>query len=275
MPLPRNTGGTPVPRSCIVPLRAMTDTTLPPMPPMETPRTRLAGLILALLLALGFLGFTLAFDPPAHGGVDENGYLTGGKLLAQHGTMVFRPVDPSGKFDPFQFVGRMWVAIDAGTDRERYVPKYPAGYPLLVAIAWRLGGTAGAYWVNPLAMAGAVLGTFFLGRRLAGTLPGLLAAAAFATSLTTTQCATDPNSHATAACCGVWGLYGLLVWQRGGGGSGGVRRRAGAGVCGDHSIYGRAANPAAAVGGASFVARAGRPWLHRLRLRREESSFSE
>ena len=187
------------------------------MPPPEPRRTRLLGLLLALALAGGFLLAAVAFDPPAHGGVDENGYLTGGKLLARHGTMAFRPADLNGDFDPFQFVGRMWVAADAGTDRETYYPKYPAGFPLLVAAALKLGGAGAVYLVNPVAAALAVLGTFFLGRHLGGTLPGLLAAVCFATSLTTIQCATDPNSHATAACCGVWGLYWLLLWLRGGG----------------------------------------------------------
>ncbi len=187
------------------------------MPPPEPRRTRLLGLLLALALAGGFLLAAVAFDPPAHGGVDENGYLTGGKLLARHGTMAFRPAGPDGDFDPFQFVGRMWVAADAGTDRETYYPKYPAGFPLLVAAALKLGGAGAVYLVNPVAAALAVLGTFFLGRHLGGTLPGLLAAVCFATSLTTIQCATDPNSHATAACCGVWGLYWLLLWLRGGG----------------------------------------------------------
>src|SRR5580658_3593795 len=84
---------------------------------------------------------------PAHGGVDQNGYLVGGKLFAQTWSTGFKPSDP------FAFVGRMWVEADDG----KYFPKYPLGLSVIYAIALKIGGAKFgvplAFMVNPVAMA--------------------------------------------------------------------------------------------------------------------------
>ena len=137
-------------------------------------------LVLALLVAGGYGFFLSSYWTPAPGrpGIDENGYLLGGRNLAEHGTIGFKPSDD------FQFVGAMWIRTSAGTVlppailpeflRQRlavhtkeswYYPKYPAGVPLLNAIAIRLGGNDWAFAVPPVCATLAVLGIFFWGAR--------------------------------------------------------------------------------------------------------------
>lgn len=159
---------------------------------------------------------------PAHPGVDQNGYLFGGKALARTGTMKYAPQRPgSNEFDPHQFVGRMYVGADLGTPTERYYPKYPLGYPALVALTLKLTpakvGPVVAYWINPMAMTLAVFATFLIARLVANSFVAVLAAVAFATSPTTLLLSTNPNSHATAVCFVSWGIYMLLRWWQAGG----------------------------------------------------------
>src|SRR6478735_2844317 len=114
--------------------------------------------VLVSLLVIGFLLSSGVFLVPAYSGVDQNGYLVGGRMIAENLSMRQQPIRPgsNGQFDPHQFVGRMWVGADLGTPNERYYPKYPLGFPLLVAIALWIGGDAHgvlfAYWINPIAM---------------------------------------------------------------------------------------------------------------------------
>jgi len=187
------------------------------------------------LAALGIVGIfgvlVWAHIVPADGGVDQNGYLVGGKQLARTGTMKLAPTDPdTGKLDPFQFVGLMWVGVDLGTDTERFYPKYPIGLPALVAGALLVGGEQYGidltFWINPLAMTLAVAATFLLARAMVGSFAGVVAAALMAASPVVLPLANNPNSHATSTCFVTWGMF-LLVrfWQ-----SGGAWRAMGAGL---------------------------------------------
>ena len=175
--------------------------------------------VLATALAGVFLATAIAFQVPAHDGVDQNGYLAGGRILAERGTAGLSTVDPAtGVPNPYAFVGRMWIGADLGTDHERYFPKYPPGLPGAVALAWWIGGpTHGptlAYLVNPLCMALGVLGTFVAVRLVAGSTLGLLAAAALCASPTIVLLSTNPNSHAGALGFSVWGVALALLWAR-------------------------------------------------------------
>lgn len=178
---------------------------------------------LAIGIAAAFAVSAACFWVPVHGGVDQNGYLVGARQLADTGTMKWAPtLAGTTQFDPHQFVGRMWVGADLLTDRERYYPKYPIGLPLLYAGGLLAGGErfgpAVVYAINPAAMTIAVWITFWLARRLAGSIAGILAMLLFATSPVTVALATNPNSHATAVCCVVSGMFFLLQWWRKGSG---------------------------------------------------------
>ncbi|MEZ0263684.1 MAG: ArnT family glycosyltransferase [Phycisphaerae bacterium] len=161
---------------------------------------------------------TGAYWVAAHPGADQNGYLVAGKQLAGHFSAGFAPADP------YQFVGRMWVTGgDPAGDGVRYFPKYPLGYPLLVALMVFLGagtdgyGASWAYAVGPACAGLALPAIFLLARQIGGSLAGLVALLIVATSPLTLVLANSCNAHAASFCMTAWGAY-LLVrwWQRGG-----------------------------------------------------------
>ena len=92
-------------------------------------------------------------------------------MFAENLSMELRPLTPGTRyeFDPHQHVGRMWVGADLGTPQERFFPKYPLGYPFLVALSLWIGGDTygplAAYWINPVAMTLALAATYLLIRR--------------------------------------------------------------------------------------------------------------
>src|SRR4051812_48615190 len=104
--------------------------------------------MIAGILAFGFFLTLHQYWVPGHSGVDQNGYLVGGKMFARTLSMGMTPADVYG------FVGRMWISTPEGT----FFPKYPLGYPLLVAMALWVGGSSGtwlAFWINPVDAVGA------------------------------------------------------------------------------------------------------------------------
>ena len=176
---------------------------------------RIAFLLIALTLLAGFWALARQFRVAAHGGGDQNAYLVGGRHLAERFSTALWP-EESG-----QFVGPMWVSGKGG----RYVPKYPPGYPLLVAFVWKAAhltghGATAANWVyevNPALMTLALLGVFLLARCVAGSAAGLVAVVVAAASPVTFSLANNPNSHAASLCFGVWAMYLLLRWWKAGG----------------------------------------------------------
>lgn len=158
---------------------------------------------------LGFAAAVSCFWSPAHSGIDQNGYLVGGKMIAAHFSTGFKPTDP------FQFVGGMWILADNGW----YYPKYPIGLPLLNAIAlWLdpdIGDPHGRRWVmmiSPICTALSLLGMFLLVRLIAGSFFAILGMILLATSMTTLAIANSPWSHTPALCFVTWGMYLLLRW---------------------------------------------------------------
>ena len=166
--------------------------------------------VLLGFVCAGHVWMTQSFWSPAHAGADQNGYLMGGKLLAEHGVPGILP--PDG----YRHVGGMFVQTADG----RVFPKYPAGLPLLVAIClWtgKLfhvadGGVAWAFLISPIATALAMAGTGAMMRRLAGDFAGILAALLLGFSQLTLAMANNPNSHAPALACVAVGMAALLAW---------------------------------------------------------------
>ena len=188
----------------------------------ESPRRRYLCLLVAMLLIGAFFLASRTWWVPAHPGVDQNGYLVGGKMLAQTGSMALRPHHPgTGAVDPFQFVGRMWVGMDLGTPQERYYPKYPVGLPLIYAGALKLGGPAHGvpltYMVSPIGALLGLIATFLLGRMLVGSIPSLFALLVVACSPAMLQLVNNPNSHAASFAFVSWGMYLAFRWWQVGG----------------------------------------------------------
>ncbi|MBC7783913.1 MAG: glycosyltransferase family 39 protein [Burkholderiales bacterium] len=175
--------------------------------PSQTQRS-VIGAILATLIAAGYLAFILQYWVPAHPGVDQNGYLAGGRLLSQTGSTGFIPDHATG------FVGAMWVRVpETGMN----YPKYPNGLPLLYAISFWVFGSAGATWaflVSPISAAAAILGMYFLSRKFAGVFASVCAMLLLGFGQVTLTLANNPNSHASCLACVVWGAYLLICfWQ--------------------------------------------------------------
>ncbi len=148
----------------------------------------------------------LRFWAPADAGIDQNAYMVGGRMIAQH----FSP-----RYDlpnPFAYVGGMFIRTDAGS----YYPKYPFGLPLLYAIVfWTVGAAKGvtlSLLISPVSAVLAVLGMFWLARIVAGTFAALAASLLLATSQIMLLLADNPNSHAACVACVIWGMFFLLRW---------------------------------------------------------------
>lgn len=202
--------------------------------PVEAPekwfKRYLLGLI-ALAVAAGWMFFLYSFWAPAPSrpGIDENAYLLGGRNIAEHGTVGFKPASD------FEFVGHMWLMtkdqtfappgwvpnplrrwLTAHTKADWFYPKYPAGLPLLNAIAIKLGGAHhGREWallISPVCMTGAVLGMFFLARTMVGSFYAILAMISLGAGATSLRLSELPNSHASDLCAVVWGMFLLMRW---------------------------------------------------------------
>jgi hypothetical protein len=162
-----------------------------------------------VVFIIGFALVASSLWAPAHPGIDQNGYLVGGKNLADHFSSGFLPADP------FEFVGGMWIRTDTGW----YYPKYPLGLPLLNAMAlWldpQAGDPHGKMWVMMIAPICAVLSLvamFLLVRIVAGSFLAVLGMILLGTSMTLLAVMNSPWSHAPALCFVTWGMYLMVRW---------------------------------------------------------------
>lgn len=172
----------------------------PAGPPSAMKREgRSRGLVVAVGLAVLHLGWLLAHFAPAIMSPDANGYVVQARLLASDGRTSFAPESPA------QFVGMHWLETSDGVFHSRY----PAGLPMLQAVAWKIGGLPAALLVNPLLASATVLLVFFLARPLAGEICALLAAAVFATIPVVNQHALDADAHISATFFLVAGVLAL------------------------------------------------------------------
>lgn len=175
------------------PLRLLGDLVEP-----ETAWKRLLFLAMALAITIGYFFMLASYWAPAPGrpGIDENGYLVGGKNFAAHGTTGFKPTDN------YQFVGAMWVRtkdewrepsiklpwglelpaflkhkLTVHTKEGWYYPKYPLGTSMLDAIGIWIGSAEPAHgWGTPALVASialTLLGIFFAFRSVQTERKGL------------------------------------------------------------------------------------------------------
>ncbi len=220
-------------RIIVQPLVLPREPLLPELVDPESPGHRLLFIAIAAVIALGFLAISLCYWAPAHPGVDQNGYLVGGRMLAEHGSTGFTPAEP------YAFVGAMWVGIHLDTPKPEYFPKYPIGLPALYALclkagpAWAMArpylidlpilrstalwmgrpdGTTLAYLLSPLCMMGALWAMFLFGRLVGGSFGGIMAMLLMGTSQVTLALMDNPNSHASDLFFVTWGMFLLARW---------------------------------------------------------------
>ncbi len=174
-----------------------------PAAPLARTFGRRWPLVLAIMLAVAHFAWIAAHLAPAINSPDANGYVVQARLLATEGKTFFATASPA------QFVGMHWLETTDGVFHSRY----PAGLPVLFALAWKLGGIAGLVLVNPLLASGTVLLVFLLARRIVSEGHALLAAAVLATNGVAQQHALDADSHAAAAFFLTAGLLALLTFE--------------------------------------------------------------
>lgn len=174
-----------------------------PVPRWLSPVLSWLGVALVLCLLWRALGFF--YHPAYFYGIDESGYLVPAKGLALRGDPAKHTLD-----SPLEFVGENMVEARPGV----FYGKYPIGYPLLCAIAYRLGGPSAPFLVNPAMALLGVVGMYLLGQALFGRLAGFLAAFLLGLHPIYLYYGLRPMSHAAATCCGIWGMYFLCRWLK-------------------------------------------------------------
>jgi hypothetical protein len=123
---------------------------------------------------------------------DSVSYLFQGRILASG--RLYEPPPP---------LPALFAHENVISTASRWCSKYPPGWPLLLALGWRLH----APWLlSPLLLGLAVVGIWLAGRRLYDPATGLLAAAALACSPFALLMAGDAMSHVPALCATAWCL---------------------------------------------------------------------
>jgi len=130
---------------------------------------------IALTTAAASFAVATAYGVFAAGGSDAYGYLSQAKLWAAGHLRVAEPLtsavpDLAGSVAPVGYR----ISPDSPAS---IVPTYSAGYPLVMAAAFLIGGESAMYLVVPLFGAIAVWLTYQLGTRMFGCRTGIVAAA--------------------------------------------------------------------------------------------------
>jgi len=110
----------------------------------------------AMLIILGLcvfhLLFLLRFFAPAISTPDAQGYFTQGRIIATHGQTFFIPENN------LQYIGPHWHTPDG----EKYFTTFPPGFPILIAIVYKLFGANSTFLINLILASLSLLVFFFL-----------------------------------------------------------------------------------------------------------------
>lgn len=179
----------------------------PEMPARSVSSVGRTGLLLLGVVIIAYGTLLAVFFVPAHPGVDQNGYMTTGQELVQHGRLYFVPRNP------YQFIGNMMVQLPNG----RVYAKYPPGVGILAALAWKIGGRYAIYAVDPLCILCGLVAAYLLFRQLVDDFLAIIGVLLLAVNPVILQFADDANSHGAAFGFTTVGFCLLMIWlQRGG-----------------------------------------------------------
>jgi 4-amino-4-deoxy-L-arabinose transferase-like glycosyltransferase len=135
----------------------------------------------ALVLAAATAAVGVAYGTYAASSSDASGYVSESRLIASAQLATDEPLartvawpNATWAFSP--------LGYRPGGAAGELVPTYPAGLPLMMAVARRLAGEVAAFLVVPFLGAVAVLATYGIGTRLHSRIAGLIAAFLLATS---------------------------------------------------------------------------------------------
>jgi 4-amino-4-deoxy-L-arabinose transferase-like glycosyltransferase len=180
-------------------------TVSPPRPatPFRLP-ARYVLLGLGIILAIASLILCWGYMPNYGAGVDEASYLLATKGIATRGDPAYR--NP----DPVQFVPENMVEAQDGL----FYPIYPIGYPMLAAIAYRVGGPAAAFLVNPILVLVGLVGVYLLARLFVNEIFALAAAFFMGAHPAVLYYGEAAMSHAADFACSTWCLFFACWWYQ-------------------------------------------------------------
>jgi len=157
------------------------------------------GFILIFYASIQIRHFTTGYQEP-----DPDGYLVLAKRFASFGPMATKDDDM------FIHHSHVWVENSRG----EVIPKFSPGYPLLMAIFYRLGGDDAMFIVSPLCGGLAIIGAYFLFSLWMSRAASLIAAAFMATNAMILIYTGYLLTHASNVCFVTWGMFFLWKWVR-------------------------------------------------------------
>ncbi|OPZ28563.1 MAG: hypothetical protein BWZ02_01274 [Lentisphaerae bacterium ADurb.BinA184] len=139
---------------------------------------------------------------PAYAEVDPDAYTFLAKRMA-----LRQPLTVTSE-DPFLYQLHMWVETAPG----RVTSKYPPGFPLLMAVGYRLAGDRGVYMVSPVMGGLALIAAWLLFRLWLRPLAATLALVTLAIMAQFSFYGAYLLTHMTSLCLTTWGMYFLWRW---------------------------------------------------------------
>ncbi len=149
---------------------------------------------------------------PAYQEVDPDGYLFLAKRIARLQSPAVQDDDP------FMYQTHQWVETPSG----KVISKFSPGYPLLMAIAYRIGGDEAMFVVSPLMGGLTLIGAYLLFQLWMSPLVAALGIWALAVNPMFDIYSGYLLTHASNVCAVTWGMYFLWKWVRGDTGKSGV-----------------------------------------------------
>jgi hypothetical protein len=176
-------------------------------------RIGMAAMPVAMLASLAVMGAGLRWGTFAASGVDAYGYVSQAALWTRGTLRVEQPFVSN-----LSWPGADWAFAPMGyrpvVDGHAIVPSYAPGLPLLMALAERVAGECGPYYVVPVLGGVCVWCCYLIGRRAASSAVGACAAVLLACSPAFLFHLVVPMSDVAAAALWSAAIYFVL---RGGG----------------------------------------------------------
>jgi 4-amino-4-deoxy-L-arabinose transferase-like glycosyltransferase len=165
---------------------------------------RYGGIPAICLLMLAHFAFLAIFFEPAISTPDANGYLAQARLIAENGRSDIVVENPA------QYVGDHWMKVADG----HYYGQYPPGLPAVLAVVYDWISPNASLWVIPVMGTLSLLATFLVVREWAGPVWGFIAAVLMFFNPYANAHALGADSHTAVCFFLLWGLYGLVRWER-------------------------------------------------------------
>lgn len=162
-----------------------------------------APAVLAAVIVLAHAAWLFADWGPAYAGADAPGYFVQARLISTQWTTVLEPESP------VRLIGAHWVDGGSGI----FTTRYPTGYPLLIAVLDRLGGSGLALIINPMLASIGVALFFLLAARWTGPWLALAGTAVFASLAPFAEQSLLGFSHAATTTGVIAALWALERWR--------------------------------------------------------------